>query len=94
MIKIVDKIIYRNGDKIGWVRGNDLYNESGTKIGYFTDNDVYDHRGYKLAYLDGSYLRMENGRAPISLIDSNHKIQGSGYSDLCKASILALFGDH
>jgi len=93
MIKIVDKIIYRNGEKIGWLRGNDIYNESGTKIGYYTSNDIYDHRGSKVAYLDGSYARMENGHAPISLIEGERKIEGSGYSNLCKAAILVLLGD-
>lgn len=93
VIKIIDKIIYRNNDKIGWLRGNDIYNKGGIKIGYYIENDIYDHRGSKIAYLDGSYIRMENGRSPISLTDNNKKIEGSGYSDLCKAAVLVLLGD-
>lgn len=93
MIKIQDKRIYRNGAKIGWISGNDIWNQSGDKAGYFEDNDIFNHNGTKVAYLDGSYIRMENGDAPISMLDTSERVSGSGCSDIMKAAVRVLLGD-
>lgn len=90
MIKIVDRTIYRDGEKIGWIEDNDVYNQSGDKAGYFESNDIYNHNGTKVAYLDGSYVRMENGDAAISMLDTNEHMSASGCSDIMKAAVRVL----
>ena len=92
MVKISGNDVLREGTKIGWLSGNDVYNLSGTKVGFYTANDIYNDRGVKIAYLDGAYLRLTNG-TNLATERVRREIQGGAYSDLARAAILLLLGN-
>jgi hypothetical protein len=92
MIKIVENDIFKDGQKIGWLSGNDIFNLSGTKAGYYMGNDIYDSRGVKIGYVDGNSIRMTNSSIIISVQENRARILGGTYSDVCRAAIRLIFG--
>lgn len=92
MIKIVGNDIMRGGAKIGWIEGNDIYNEDGGKVGYFSSNDIYDAGNRKLGYTEGNYLHTADGHK-IELDDIRKGIAGGSLSDLARAAVRLLLGD-
>ncbi|MBI4991674.1 MAG: hypothetical protein HZB99_00450 [Candidatus Harrisonbacteria bacterium] len=92
MIKIVGNDIFKNGQKIGWVQSDDIYDSSGRKLGYYSGNDIYNRSGTKIAYVEGGSIKRENG-STISVEQNRLRITGGNYSDICRAAIRLLFGD-
>ncbi len=92
MIKIVGNDIIQNGQKIGWLSDNDIFNQSGEKVGYYTQNDIYNHRGVKIGYVEGSYIKTTSG-ATIEIAENRRHIIGGNYSEVCRAAIRLIFGD-
>lgn len=77
-MKIFEKKIWRNGQKIAWIDGNHVRTEpDGEKLGYFQNNFVYNMAGHKLAYIFENELRFENGGAPMPLEKINEEIEGA-----------------
>ncbi|MBI5306166.1 hypothetical protein HZB04_01060 [Candidatus Wolfebacteria bacterium] len=93
MIKIISNDIIQDGEKIGWIRENDIFNESGRKIGYFKINDIYNKEGRKIGYIEGDYIKYQNGTRSINVSENKIHISGGVYSDVCRAAIRLLFGD-
>ncbi len=93
MVKIIGNDLMREGQKIGWISGNDIFDGSGHKIGWFSSNDVYNRDGNKIGYVDGSYIRQVGSSAPILVQDNNKHVAGGAYSDICRAAIRLLIGD-
>jgi len=93
MIRIYKNDIIRDGTKIGYIWGNDIYDMSNKKIGYYRANDVYDHEGMKIAYVDGSNIRMVGRATVIKVQENNDRVSGGDYSDVCRAAIRVLLGD-
>jgi len=92
MIKIVENDIVRDGQKIGWLSGNDIFNLSGDKAGYYSGNDIYDARGIKMGYVEGSNIKMANSSLVINVQENRRRVSGGAYSDVCRAAIRLLFG--
>ncbi len=92
MTKIVGNDILRDGEKIGWISGNDILNSGGQKAGYFSGNDIYDHDGHKIGYVDGSNIKNMNGSVLMSIERLRARVAGGAYSDVCRATIVLLLG--
>ena len=92
MIKIVGNDILREGGKIGWISGNDIFNSSGQKAGYFSSNDIYDRNGHKIGYVEGSNVKKAGNSALISVERVRSRVVGGIHSDVCRAAIFLLFG--
>src|SRR3989344_2089064 len=73
MLKIIGNDIVREGTKIGWISGNDIFDQGGNKIGYFTGDDIYDHRGTKIGYLESNYIKYGGGSRSISVKENRRK---------------------
>lgn len=90
-IKISGNDILREGEKIGYIAGNDIHNEQGEKMGYFSGNDVYDETGRKMGYIEGAKFKSSDGRSSgIGKIE--REIKGGNVSNLGRAAIKTLLG--
>jgi hypothetical protein len=76
-IKIYENIIWRDGQKVGWIDGNHVRLESGNKLGYFENNMIYNMEGHKIASIVENNLRFEEGNPPIPLETVNAEIEGT-----------------
>ncbi len=89
-IKISGNDILREGEKIGHITGNDVYNDRGEKVGYFSGDDIYDEGGRKTAYIEGNKLMSSVGRSEnISRIE--REVRGGNLSNLERAAVKVLF---
>lgn len=93
MIKIIGNDIMRSGEKIGYIKGNDILNTVGNKLGYFSGDDIYNYNGRKIGYLEGNSIKYENGNKKINILENKSRISGGAISDVCRAAIRLLFGD-
>ena len=92
MLKIQGNDVMRGGTKVGYVTGNDIYDENGKKAGYFTSNDIYDERSRKRGYIEGNYLYLTEG-GKINISENRRMISGGSLSDLARAAVRILLGD-
>ncbi len=93
MIKLIGNDIIQNGEKIGWIRENDIFNKSGNKIGYYIGDDIYNYKGVKIGYLENNYIKYENGNRKMGLQETKNHIVGGTIPDICRATIKLLLGD-
>ncbi len=93
MIKIIENDIMRSGEKIGYIRSNDIFDVGGNKIGYFIGDDIYNYKGRKIGYLESGYIKYENGNKKINVQENKSRVSGGAVSDICRAAIRLLFGD-
>ena len=94
MIKISGNDINRDGEKIGWIEGNDVRDLAGRKLGYVIGNDIHRQSdGLKIAYINGECIVTSAGRK-INLCENNQKhVTGGLVSDVMRAAIRLFFGD-
>jgi hypothetical protein len=92
MIKIYGNDIWRGGQKIGWIVGNDVYNARGDKTGYFQSNDIYRRDGMKIGYIEGNILYSTTDGKSFRLDEIRNTIRGGSISDLARAAIRLLIG--
>jgi hypothetical protein len=93
MIKIVGNEILRGGEKIGYIRENDIFEVGGSKIGYYIGDHIYDYNRRKIGYIDDGYIKYENSNRKISISENKLHVSGGVISDVCRAAIRLLFGD-
>lgn len=93
MIKIIENDIFRGREKIGYIRGNDIWEVGGNKIGYYIGDDIYNYKGVKIGYVENNYIKYENGNRKISFQEIKNDVVGGIISDICRAAIKLLFGD-
>lgn len=93
MIKIIRNDIMNGGEKIGYIRGNDIFNVGGNKIGYYLGDDIFNYKGIKIGYLEGNYIKYENGNRSINVSENKSLVNGGTISDVCRAAIRLLFGN-
>lgn len=93
MIKISGNDIWRGGQKIGWIEGNDIYSSGAGKVGYFQSNDIYRRDGTKVGYIEGNKLYSTTDGRSFRLDDIRNKIRGGSVSDLTRAAIRLLIGE-
>lgn len=92
MIKIIDNKIFRDGEKIGWIEGQHLRDQSGNKVGYCQDNFIYNEGAHKVAYIHENELVLENGEPSVLIEKINEEVEGA-YSLLMKGAVWVLFQD-
>ena len=94
MIKISGNDIKRDGEKIGWIEGNDVRDMSNRKLGYVVGDDIRrGSDGFKLAFIDGAYIVTSSGKK-INVMENNQKhVTGGSASNEMRAAIRLLFGD-
>jgi len=91
MIKIVDNDIWRNGEKIGYLRNYDVFNHEGKKLGYFRDTYVYNYEGRKIGYIQDDFLKTIDGQE--SRLENNRVlVEGHDISDIQRSAVLLLLG--
>ena len=92
MIEIIGNDIRRGGEKIGFIRDDDLYDDKGHKRGYFSDSagDIFDASGKKIGYLEGNHCVAGDER--VSLSDIRREIRGGSYGDCARAAVWLLLG--
>jgi hypothetical protein len=93
MMTIQGNDVRRAGEKIGYLEGNDVYDQAGHKAGYYRSNDIYDHNNHKIGYVEGNYVKNADGRSVTSLSDLHAHVSGGAYSDLARAAVYLLLGD-
>ena len=95
MLKIRENDIYRGGEKIGYIRRNDLFDRDGDKLGYWSESagDIFDRSGKKIGYTEGNHLKDAHGGTVAKLSDIHAHISGGSYDDLVRAAIRMLLGD-
>ncbi|MEK7553677.1 MAG: 4-fold beta flower protein [Patescibacteria group bacterium] len=93
MIKIIENDIFRGREKIGYIRGNDIFNVGGKKIGYYVGDEIYNYKGAKIGYLENNHIKYENGNRKISFQETKNHISGGTIPDICRVAIRLLFGD-
>lgn len=76
-MKIFDNKIWHDGQKIGWIDGEHVRDNSNQKLGWFQNGFVYNEAGQKVAYIFENELKFENGQPSISLDHINEKIEGT-----------------
>ncbi|MGB9743585.1 MAG: 5-fold beta-flower protein [Minisyncoccales bacterium] len=91
MIKIVDNDILREGQKIGYIDGNDIRDQSGQKLGYFTSDTVYDAMSRVVARLKDNYVFI--GSRQVALQAVLRKVISNYYSNIARAAVAVLFGE-
>lgn len=93
MIKIIANDIVKNGTKIGYFKGDDIYNTNRNKVGSYLGNDIFDYNRNKIGYIEGNYIKYDGGTRSISLQETKLHISGGTIPDICRAAIRLLFGN-
>lgn len=94
MIKIIGNDIKRDGEKMGWIEGNDVRDMSNRKLGYVIGDDICrGSDGFKVAFIEGAYIICSSGKK-ISVTENNQKhVTGGSASNEMRAAIRLFFGD-
>ena len=94
MVKLIDKSIYRGGEKIGWIENDHIFNHSGEKLGYFEGHSIYDHSGHKIAYIENDFLVPQGGSSTskVRLEDVAGDVTGGVIPEIARAAIYILLG--
>ena len=92
MIKISNKDIYKDGEKVGWFEGKGIFSESGEKIGYISGNDINDARGNKIAYLVGEDIKRVGKDNPLRSDEINRQVTGGTLNELERSAAFIFFG--
>jgi len=94
MIKIVGNDIKRDGEKIGWIDGNDIRDMSNRKLAFVKGDDIFrGSDGIKMAFIEGVYIIISSGKK-ISVTENNSKhVVGGSASNEMRAAIRLFFGD-
>lgn len=93
MAHIINDQIMREGTKIGFLKGDQIFNHEGQKVGYFSEHHIYDSTGHTIGYIEGDYLKTENGDVKVRLEDNRTAIHGEGYSDAARCAVRLLLGE-
>lgn len=93
MIKVDGKYLRRNGDKIGYLMEDDLFDNDGEKVGYYDDDHIYDKNGHKAAYLQDNYICFINSSHKIRIEENNKDIVGGDLTNIERAMVRALLGE-
>lgn len=97
MIKIVGNDIKRDGEKIGWIEGNDIRDMSNRKLAFVKGDDIFrGSDGVKMAFIEGAYIIISSSGKKLSVTENNqnHVTMPSGsVSNEIKAAIRLSFGD-
>lgn len=95
MIKIIGNDIKRDGEKLGWIAGNDVRDMSNRKLGYVVGDDIFrGSDGSKIAFVDGAFVVIGSSGKKMSIVENKSKhVSGGSISDAMRAAIKLFFGD-
>ena len=95
MIKIIGNDIKRDGEKIGWIEGNDVRDMSNRKLAFVKGDDIFrGSDGLKIAFIEGSYIIISSSGKKISVVENNTRhVAGGPASNEMRAAIRLSFGD-
>lgn len=82
----------RDGEKVGWIDGAQIFDKEGRNVGYIEDENVFSRNGKRLGYVHDDYLHMENGDK-MELDQLKEYIQGGQVPTLVRAAACILLGD-
>jgi len=91
MLQIRDNYIYRGGEKIGWINGNQIYDHNGKKLGYCTPDTVYDIGNRRLAHIEGNHVFIGSRQVDIEDILSN--VPAVNLSNIIRIAITTFLGN-
>lgn len=96
MIKIIGNDIKRDGEKIGWIDGNDVRDMSNRKLAFVKGDDIFrGSDGIKMAFIDGAHIITSAGKR-MDVTENNQKhvtiVSGSASNEM-RAAIRLVFGD-
>ena len=91
MIHILNRDVYKDGEKVGWVEGGHIFESSGKKIGYISGNDIFSYSGNKVAYLKGTALSRVGHSIAVHTDEINKEVTKGDFSDLERAAVFTLF---
>jgi len=96
MIKIIGNDIKRDGEKIGWIDGNDVRDMSNRKLGFVIGDDIFrGSDGFKIAFTEGAYIFVGSSGKKLSVTENNQKHVTGGYiSNEMRAAVRLFFGDN
>ncbi|MEI6057965.1 MAG: 4-fold beta flower protein [bacterium] len=86
-----DGTLKRADVKVGWLRGNYIYDHTDTKIGYISGQNIYTTAGKRLAYIYGEYMILMPSDTRIRIEENNKEVMGA-ISDVARAAIRLLLG--
>lgn len=94
MIKITGNDIRRDGEKIGWIEGNDVRDMSNRKLAFVVGDDIFrGSDGRKMAFIEGAYIVTSSGKK-INVTENNQRhVTGGSASNEMRAAIRLFFGD-
>jgi hypothetical protein len=95
MIKIIGNDIKRDGEKIGWIEGNDVRDMSNRKLAFVKGDDIFrGSDGIKIAFIEGAYVIVSSSGKKISVTENNQAhVTGGSASNEMRAAIRLFFGD-
>ncbi len=94
MIDVRGNDLWRGGQKIGYVQGNNIFSHTGQKLGYVSGNHVYNAQdNRKLAYLEGDFIHDAQSNQKMRIEDSHQHVSGGELSDTHRAAVQMLLGD-
>lgn len=94
MIKISGNDIKREGEKIGWIEGNDVRDMSNRKLGYVIGDDIFrGSDGLKVAFIEGAYIITSSGKKMSVTENNQNHVTGGMTSNEIRAAIRLFFGD-
>lgn len=93
MINVSGKDLFRGGQKIGYIQGNDIFSHDGKKLGYVDSKHVFSRDGQKLAYLEGDYVYHTQDSKKMRIEDNHQHVNGGAISDVQRAAARVLLGD-
>ena len=76
-MKIIDRVIWHDSEKVGWIDGSHVRDHAGNKLGYFDGDFIYNKDARKIAYIHENQLVFENGQPNVSLEHINTEIEGT-----------------
>jgi hypothetical protein len=93
MLEIYGEKIKRDGQEVGYIEGNYIYDHSYNKVGYVDGNYLHDMNGNKVAYIEGEYLYSYASRDNKTELDTvNATIKGGELSELMRCAVYQFIG--
>lgn len=92
MLNIQGNEIMRGTQRIGYIRGNDIYSHAGQKLGYVQGNHVYNSNNQKLAWIEGDSVNTIDKKR-FTLENNHQQVAGGEVSDAHRAAIRFLLGE-
>ena len=92
MIKVISNDFMRNGEKIGWIREDYIYDRTGHKLGYVTSNDIYNASGTKIGWIENNYLHATGGKK-FRLEEVHSDVQGGALTEEERGAVRLLLGE-